>query len=370
MSENNTHTHHSEIEGMHVNLPYRNCLNCGAELKGMYCHACGQEVTDKTPTVSGFIVEYINNAYNWDSRFFRTLWILIRRPGYLTNEFLAGKFISQEHPLKLNMFLLFVFVTLFLFFAGTEKMTDSVHRITYDERVFPGVQLEFLKSNPEYAKKMHDSPQDTVHLCAPLTLSERNPDIIQILEVKEYAARQGLDKWMAVIPRVLIADKYLLMDDNGYYRFNTEAKVGKGELELLNSVWSEMVQIASQYFPMLLLLTAPFLSISLRFVQRKSKIPPINHFIFSLHYTAFLEFLMICIYILYLTLAPSINVLQWIMLIGSCVYLTIAFRRVYTIDSWSKAIVKSLLTSLIYSIILLFLFLIVLIFACFIIAAE
>ena len=370
MLDDNKNPSHIEVDEMHLNLPYKHCLNCGAELKGLYCHICGQEVTCKTPTVSGFILEYINNAYNWDSRFFRTLWILIRRPGYLTNEFLAGKFISQVHPLKLNMFLLFVFVTLFLFFAGTEKMTDSVHRITYDERVFPGVQLEFLKSDCEYAKKMHDSPQDTVLLCAPLALSESNSDIIRILEVKEDTKRRALDKWIAIIPRVLITDKFVVIDDNGYYRFNVEAKTKKSELELLNSVWSEMVRIASQYFPMLLLLTPPFLSISLRFVQRKSKIPPINHFIFSLHYTAFLEFLMICIYILYLTLAPSINVLQWIMLIGSCVYLTIAFRRVYVIDSWSKAIVKSLLTSLIYSIILLFLFLVVLIFACFIIAAE
>ena len=89
------------------NLPYTHCLNCGTELQGMYCHVCGQEAISKTPTVSAFVLEYFNNAFIWDAQFLKTFWTLIRRPGHLTNEYLSGKFISQEHPLKLNMFLLY-----------------------------------------------------------------------------------------------------------------------------------------------------------------------------------------------------------------------------------------------------------------------
>ena len=111
-------------------LPYKYCLNCDSELKGMYCHNCGQMATSKTPTVMEFILEYLNNAFIWDTKFFQTLWYLIRRPGYLTREYLSGKFVSQEHPLKLNMFLLFVFITLFVFFAGSEKVSDSVQDLT------------------------------------------------------------------------------------------------------------------------------------------------------------------------------------------------------------------------------------------------
>ena len=78
------------------NLPYKHCLNCGAELKGVYCHCCGQEAVDKTPTIRGFVMTYIDNAFLWDSQFLKTFWGLIRRPGHLTNEYLAGKFTSQD----------------------------------------------------------------------------------------------------------------------------------------------------------------------------------------------------------------------------------------------------------------------------------
>ena len=125
----------SKSENKQNNLPYTHCLNCGAELQGMYCHVCGQQATSKTPTVGEFFLEYINNAFIWDSQFLKTFWILIRRPGHLTNEFLAGKFTSQEHPLKLNMFLLFIFITLFVFFASADKMTDSMHSITNEKKL-------------------------------------------------------------------------------------------------------------------------------------------------------------------------------------------------------------------------------------------
>ena len=55
-------------EQVQSNIPYKYCLNCGAELQGMYCHVCGQEATSKTPTISAFILEYLNNAFIGDSQ--------------------------------------------------------------------------------------------------------------------------------------------------------------------------------------------------------------------------------------------------------------------------------------------------------------
>ena len=358
----------SNIEKTPNSLPYKHCLNCGTELNGMYCHVCGQQATSKTPTVTGFIMEYLNNAFIWDPKFFRTLWTLVRRPGHLTNEFLSGKFTSHEHPLKLNMFLLFVFITLFFFFSGTQKINDSVHNLTSDERVFAGLQLEFLKDNHEYFGKIKESPRDTVLLQAPLFLAEKYPEILTNLETIENTQGKALDKWTAILPHALIEDKIIQPDDNGCYHFNAEAEIGKEDLKIFHSVWEEMVRFITQYFPMIVLFTAPLLSMSLAFVQRKNKLPRIHHFIFSLHYTAFLEFLMMCIYILHLTTAPSIKVLECIMIIGSCIYLTIAFHRVYKTNTWFKAIVKALFTSLVYIIISLFIFIGIFLIACYMVA--
>ena len=346
-------------------LPYTHCLNCGAELQGKYCHVCGQEATSKTPSVGAFLVEYANHAFIWDSNFFKTLWNLISRPGYLTKEFIAGKFASHEHPLKLNMFLLFVLITLFVFFAGTEKMSNSVHNLTHSESVRSGVQFEFLIKNG-YADKMTESPRDTVQLLAPLFLTERYPEILSNIETIEDTDGQGLDKWIAVLPHVLIEDEVIKLDENGCYRFNEESKAGENELQMVNTVWSEMVNLIARYFPLLVLFTAPFLSFALGIVQRKSRIPRIHHFIFALHYTAFLEVLMMCIFLLRLTLSTPMEWLQWVMIIGSCLYLTIAFRNVYGTTTWTRAALKALFTSVVYLLIGLVIFFGIFIVACFV----
>ena len=359
----------SKYENEQSNLPYTHCLNCGSELKGLYCHVCGQEATSKTPTVSAYIIEYLNNAFIWDTKFFQTIWTLIRRPGHLTNEYLAGKFVSQEHPLKLNMFLLFVFITLFVFFAGSEKMNNSIHSLTNDESVRSGYQIEYLMKN-DYAEKMKESSRDTVLLIAPLYLAENYPEIINNQKTIEDAEGDTPDKWVAVLPHVLIEDEIVVLHESGYYRFNPESKVGMEDLELINSIFEEMVELITQYFPMLVLFTAPFLSMSLSFVQRKSRLPRIHHFIFALHYIAFLEFLMICIFLSHLTVSPPMKLLEGIMVIGSCLYLTVTFRKVYGTNNWMKAILKSLFISFFYLIIGLFVFMGILLAACIIIASS
>jgi hypothetical protein len=359
----------SKSENEQSNLPYTHCLNCGSELKGLYCHICGQEATNKTPTVSAFIIEYLNNAFIWDTKFFQTICTLIRRPGLLTNEYLAGKFVSQEHPLKLNMFLLFVFITLFVFFAGSVKMNDSVHNLTNDESVRSGYQIEYLMKN-DYAKKIKESSRDTILLIAPLYLAENYPEIINNQKTIDDAEGDTPDKWVAVLPHVLIEDEIIVLHESGFYRFNPESKVGLEDLELVNSIFEEMVELITQYFPMLVLFTAPFLSMALSFVQRKSRLPRIHHFIFALHYIAFLEFLMICIFLLHLTVSPPMGLLEGIMTIESCLYLTIAFRKVYDISNWVKAILKALFICLVYLIIGLFVFMGIFLAACIIIACS
>jgi hypothetical protein len=115
---------------------------------------------------------------------------------------------------------------------------------------------------------------------------------------------------------------------------------------------------------MLILLTAPFLSISLRLVQHRHKCPYIQHFIFALHYTALLELLIIFIYTLHLINAMSMDALEWIMMIVPCTYLTVAFHKAYEVSSWFKSIIKAIFTCMVYMIILFFIFIGIFFMAC------
>jgi hypothetical protein len=351
-------------------IPYKHCLNCGSELNGKYCHNCGQQATSPNPPTKEFIMEYINNAFMWDSRFFHTLWQLIRRPGHLTNEFLSGKFISQVHPLKFNMFILFTFITLFLLFSDKDRINNSIKKYTDNEIVYHGIQIETIIEDQEYFEKVMQCPRDTVKLLAPLVLSTEYPEVISNIETIEDYEGEAVDKWVAAIPHILIEDKFIIKGEtDDYYRFN-KTKQNTINLNILNMVWIQMVKLISKYFPMIILLTAPFLSLSLRLVQRKNKVPHIHNFIFSLHYIAFLEVLFIFIYILYLIGITHIIPLQFILMISSCTYLAIALRNVYKINSWYKAIAKSLFISCVYFIICLIIFTFIFFIACFLVAGE
>ena len=349
-------------------IPYEHCLNCGTELVGKFCHKCGQQATSKTPKMKDFVVEYLNNAFIWDAQFFKTIANLVCRPGRLTNEYLSGKFISQEHPLKLNMFLLFIFVSIFLLFSGPKGDDKSASIIEQNVVFYPALQIEFLKNDQDFAAKMNASPRDTILLHAPLYLADSHPDVVEEVTVIEDTKGQGLDCWVAVVPRVLIEDKIIIPTDDDYYAFNTENGVAAEELIMIKNVWNKLADIVTTYFPIIMLLTMPLLAMAVAFIQRKSKLSFIHHIIFSLHYTAFLELLFIVIYALYLVASPSMDALLWILRIGAGSYLIMAFRKVYEPNSWVKAIIKALFTYLVYIFNCLLVFTAIVLIACFMVA--
>ena len=345
--------------------PYKNCLNCGAELNGKFCHECGQQVTNPNPSIWGFVFEYFSNAIMWDPRFFKSLWTLIKKPGLLTQEFISGKFISYIHPLKMNMFLLFILLTLFIFFSGTEKLNNSIQDLAENKDFISYMQFDSAVKNPEYAKKLEDSPLDTIKLCATLLIAEGNYPYITHIETIENYSEQYYGKWIAVVPSVLIKDKIIVEHSDGFYYINSENSPNtQYNLKIFADAGEKMINLLTKYFPLLILFTAPILSFSLRLVRRKDNLPYINHFIFSLHYTAILESIAIMAFLINLVIDIPMWILQVVFFTSSCAYLTIAFRRVYETKSWSGAICNALLTSFIYALIILLAFAVIFLIAC------
>ena len=88
------------------------CANCLTPLTGPFCAQCGQHVADYHRSVWRFVVDFFDSAFSWDNKFFRTLGPLLRRPGWLTQEFMAGRRVRYVHPLRLFLFTSFVCLAL------------------------------------------------------------------------------------------------------------------------------------------------------------------------------------------------------------------------------------------------------------------
>jgi hypothetical protein len=109
-----------------------------------------------------------------------------------------------------------------------------------------------------------------------------------------------------------------------------------------------MVDFLLQYFPLIILLTSPFLAVAVKLLHFKRKKPLISFYIFALHFMAFIELMLLVIYVLYLTIEPSFVFLEWFFNLASCIYLTIAIKKVYENNSWFKSITKAFLIGLVY----------------------
>ncbi len=97
----------------------KNCLNCGAEVQGRYCHICGQENLETNESFWGLITHFVYDITHFDGKFFTTLKYLLLRPGFLSKEFQRGKRASYLHPIKMYVFTSAVFF--FIFFAMRQE---------------------------------------------------------------------------------------------------------------------------------------------------------------------------------------------------------------------------------------------------------
>jgi hypothetical protein len=94
------------------------CANCGVDLGGEYCAACGQRHEPHVHTVGHFASEAFESISHADSRLWRTLWLLFSRPGFLTREFFAGRRARYLPPFRLYLVLSVVLVVLSALAAG------------------------------------------------------------------------------------------------------------------------------------------------------------------------------------------------------------------------------------------------------------
>jgi hypothetical protein len=87
----------------------RVCQNCGAPLAGEFCAACGQRHEPHVHTMRHFAAEAFESVTHADSRLWRTLWYLVSRPGFLTQEFFAGRRVSFLPPFRLYLVVSVIF---------------------------------------------------------------------------------------------------------------------------------------------------------------------------------------------------------------------------------------------------------------------
>jgi uncharacterized protein DUF3667 len=94
-----------------------NCLNCGAELGGPYCHRCGQK-GHVHRTLTAFWHDLAHGVLHFEGKIWRTLPMLAWRPGELTRRYVHGERATFVSPIALFLFSVFLMFAVFSWVGG------------------------------------------------------------------------------------------------------------------------------------------------------------------------------------------------------------------------------------------------------------
>lgn len=218
-----------------------NCANCGESLLGDYCHACGQKrFVDGDRRLGHLLRQFVETATDLDNRLWRSLRALAFRPGLLTREYFLGRRARWIAPVPL-----FLAVNLVYFLAPLHGGDLSLR---FDQQVTARVRA--LAAGPDArldeAQRTREGQSHAPHTMAWIDarVSERDA-----AARAESGGAQG----------------YTYRD----YRQAYDAK-------------------ADEVSKALIILHLPFAALALTFMFARQRRYFAEHFVFALHYFAFL----------------------------------------------------------------------------------
>ncbi len=137
------------------------CLNCGHAVATRFCSACGQENTTYRVSLGRLVGDLVEELFQLESRLWRTLWTLVRRPGLLTREYNAGRRVAYTTPLRL-----YLLASVAYFFVGS---------VMPERAVGANVQIDLGEISAKEAAELEHSPRIVRGIVARAREAQKDP---------------------------------------------------------------------------------------------------------------------------------------------------------------------------------------------------
>jgi hypothetical protein len=116
----------------HAGEAQTHCTDCGAELSGRFCSNCGQPAHVHR-TLLHLGEELLHGVMHFDGRIWRTLPLLLFRPGTLTHDWVHGKRTRYVSPLAMFLFTVFLMFLALSYLPGKPWQAGAEPAMTSSE---------------------------------------------------------------------------------------------------------------------------------------------------------------------------------------------------------------------------------------------
>lgn len=97
------------------------CKSCGNTFVGQYCNLCGEKViVPKDRKFDAYLSKVLIATTVVDNKFVKSLWLIIKNPGFLSREYVDGRRVMYMRPLQI-----FFILNLIYFFAPVLQMFNA-----------------------------------------------------------------------------------------------------------------------------------------------------------------------------------------------------------------------------------------------------
>ena len=132
------------------------CLNCGTALVGEFCHECGQ-AGHVHRSLAAIGHDLAHGVLHFEGKIWRTLPMLLFRPGALTRRYIGGERARFVSPLALFLFLVFImFATIHALAGDAEPHMPAAKQhemlVKFDEQI-ARTQAELAAANGAEERK-------------------------------------------------------------------------------------------------------------------------------------------------------------------------------------------------------------------------
>lgn len=101
------------------------CKNCGTATRGNYCHQCGQPAHVHVPSAREFLHEFLGHYVALEGKLWKSLALLLFKPGFLSREYIEGRRVRYLEPLRLYLSFSIVFFAL-VKLSGVELFNPDI----------------------------------------------------------------------------------------------------------------------------------------------------------------------------------------------------------------------------------------------------